>query len=283
MFICELCGNTVAHVNHADVCKSCASMTFKAVKQVVIKDVEDKKNQDFMLAYFGITLEQFEAVTHENLADIVDSEFAGFYKNDAKRVLWHEYREKAFTKKGDLRKAVEKKINAFLAAKSIEVAVEAVEAVEAVAVVEVAQDVKVTKSAPKKAISEREQYALDKAAKHRAIAKLLGAKSLTGSPKQKAWAEKIRKEFIEQTDSELVMHEVLNNAKAQRSDFWISLRGCDYDDIVKVLAGILNYDKFKVQATTVRWTKEALEKYGRNNRSVSFRLLELKERYGVEL
>lgn len=282
MFICELCGNTVAHVNHADVCKSCANMTFKAVKQVVIKDVEDKKNQDFMLAYFGITLEQFDAVTHDNLSEIVDSEFAGFYKNDAKRVLWHEYRENAFTKKGDLRKAVEKKINAFIAAQSVEVAeeviAEAVEAVEAVA-----QDVKIVKIAPKKSISEREQYALDKAAKHRATAKMLGAKSLTGSPKQKAWAEQIRKEFIEQTDSELVMYEVLNNAKAQRSDFWISLRGCDYDDIVKVLAGILNYDKLKVQATTVRWTKEALERHGRNNRSVSFRLLELKKRYGVEL
>ena len=282
MFICELCGNTVAHVNHADVCKSCANMTFKAVKQVAIKDVEDKKNQDFMLAYFGITLEQFDAVTHDNLSEIVDSEFASFYKNDAKRVLWHEYRENAFTKKGDLRKAVEKKINAFISAQSVEVAEEVIaEAVEVVA--EVTQDVKIVKSSPKKAISEREQYALDKAAKHRATAKMLGAKSLTGSPKQKAWAEQIRKEFIEQTDSELVMYEVLNNAKAQRSDFWISLRECDYDDIVKVLAGILNYDKFKVQATTVRWAKEALERHGRNNSSVSFRLLELKKRYGVEL
>lgn len=114
MFICELCGNTVAHVNHADVCKPCASMTFIAIKQEVKKAVEDRNNQDFMLAYFNISLDEFEAVTHDNLTDIVDSEFAGFYKNDAKRVLWHDYRVNAFTKKGALKKAVEKKIAANL-------------------------------------------------------------------------------------------------------------------------------------------------------------------------
>lgn len=112
---CEFCGNTVAHVNQAEACNACAaSMTFTAVKQEAKKAVEDKDNQEFMLAYFGITLEQFEVVTHDNLSDIVDSEFVSWYKSDAKRVLWHEYRANAFTKKGDLKKAVEKKINAFI-------------------------------------------------------------------------------------------------------------------------------------------------------------------------
>lgn len=126
MHICDLCGTTVAQINENQVCKSCASMTFKAVKQEVKKAVEDRDNQDFMLAYFDISLAQFEAVTHDNLSEIVDSEFARFYKNDAKRVLWHEYRENAFTKKGDLRKAVEKKILETIEAKKVEVVAELV-------------------------------------------------------------------------------------------------------------------------------------------------------------
>lgn len=277
MFICELCGSTVNHVNHADVCKSCASMTFKAVKQEVKKDVEDKDNQDFMLAYFNISLAQFEAVNHDNLSEVVDSEFAAHYK-DAQRVLWHEYRANAFTKKGTIKKAVEKKILATIAAQEVEV-----EAVEEVVVVEVAQEVKVIESAPKKVISERDQHALNEASKHRATAKLLGAKSLAGSAKQKAWAEQIRKEFIEKTDSELVLGAVINNTKAQGCEFWIELRDCDYDDIVKVLVGVLNYDRFKAQALAVRGAKDSLKRYGRNNRMVRFQLMELKERYGVEL
>lgn len=274
MFICELCGNTVAHVDHADVCKSCASMTFKPVKQESPKKaIEDKDNQDFMLAYFGISQSQFEAVTHDNLADIVDSEFASWYKNDAKRVLWHEFRLNAFTKKGTMKKAVEKKINDSLA--KIEVAAKEVE------VVKVSQEVKAEQ---KKSIrSDRDQYALDKAAEHRATAKLLGASALSGSPKQKAWAEQIRTCFIEETESELVLHEIINNTKAQHSDFWISLRDCDYNDIVKVLAGVLNYDRFKAQASYIRACKESIEKYGRENRSVAFQINDVKERYGVEL
>lgn len=145
MFICELCGNTVAHVDHADVCKSCASMTFKPVKQESPKKaIEDKDNQDFMLAYFGISQSQFEAVTHENLSDIIDSEFASWYKNDAKRVLWHEFRLNAFTKKGTMKKAFEKKILATIAAQ--EAGVVKIEK----AVTEVDQEVKTTESAPKK-------------------------------------------------------------------------------------------------------------------------------------
>lgn len=282
MFICEFCGKTVNKLNKADACQACAaSMTFKAVKQEVKKDVEDKNNQEFMLAYFGITLEQFEAVTHENLSEIVDSEFAGYYKNDAKRVLWHEYRANAFTKKGDLRKAAEKKINAFIESQPVvEVANEEV-LTKGVATTKTDREVK---AAPKKVVrNEREQYALDKAAEHRATAKLLGAKSLTGSAKQKAWAEKIRKEFIEKTESENVLYEVLNNPRAQHSDFWIALRDCEYMDIVKVLAGVLNYDRFKTQALAVRGARELLSRYGRNNKMVGFRLTELKERYGVEL
>ncbi|WP_352338253.1 hypothetical protein [Psychrobacter sp. 16-MNA-CIBAN-0192] len=279
MFICELCGNTVAHVNHADVCKSCASMTFKAVKQEVKKAVEDKNNQDFMLAYFGISLAQFEAVTHDNLSDIVDSKFVNFYKDDAKRVLWHDYRENAFTKKGDLRKVAEKQINDFIA--NIETAIEEIEIAQEIAVIEVAQEVK---AEPKKVVrNEREQYAINKAAEHRATAKLLGASALTGSPKQKAWAEKIRKGFIEQTDSEAVLYEVLNNPRAQGSDFWIQLRDCDYMDIVKVLAGVLSYDRFKLQAAAVRNAKKAIDKHGRDVGSIQLRLSEIKTRYGVEL
>lgn len=278
MFICELCGNTVAHVNHADVCKSCASMTFTAVKQEVKKAVEDKNNQEFMLAYFNISLAQFEAVTHENLTDIIDSEFAGFYKNDAKRVLWHEYRENAFTKKGDLRKAVEKKILATITAQEVEEVV-----IEEVPVIEVAQEIKATKSAPKKSISERDQYALDKAAEHRATAKLLGAQALTGSPKQKAWAEQIRKEFIKKIDNETVLSAMILHDEAQKASFWIDLRDCDYLDIVKALAGELVVEKLVVQEKLIKSTKKAIEDYGRENNAVVFRLQMLKNEYGVEL
>lgn len=101
---CEICGNTVAHVNEAEVCNSCANTTFKTTNVKVEKDVEDKDNQDYMLKFFGITLEQFESVTHDNLSEIVESEWVSWYKNDAKRVLWHHYRAKALTKSGNIRK-----------------------------------------------------------------------------------------------------------------------------------------------------------------------------------
>ena len=280
MFICELCGNTVAHVNHADVCKSCASMTFTAVKQEVAKkSVEDKDNQDFMLAYFNISPDQFEAVTHENLSDIVDSEFAGFYKNDAKRVLWHEYREKAFTKKGTMKKAVEKKILATIEAQEVQ-EVEVV-ATEEVVLVEATQE---AKAAPKKVMrNEREQYALNKAAEYRATAKLLGAQALTGSPKQKIWAEKLRKAFIEKTESEDVLYAVINNKKAQTSDFWIKLRDCNYEDIAKVLFGKIGFDRFMVQVMAVRYAKDAVDRWGKDNDMVKIRMRDIKNRFGVEL
>ena len=277
MFICELCGNTVAHVNHADVCKSCASMTFTAVKrEVAKKSVEDKDNQDFMLAYFGISPAQFEAVTHENLSDIVDSEFVSWYKNDAKRVLWHEYRANAFTKKGTMKKAIEKKILAAIEVQEVEVV-----ATEEVVLVEATQE---AKAAPKKVMrNEREQYALNKAAEYRATAKLLGAQALTGSPKQKIWAEKLRKAFIEKTESEDVLYAVINNKKAQTSDFWIKLRDCDYDDIVKVLFGDIGFDGFMAQVIAVRYTKEAVDRWGKDNDMVKVRVRDIKNRFGVEL
>ena len=280
MFICELCGNTVAHVNHADVCKSCASMTFTAVKQEVAKkSVEDKDNQDFMLAYLNISPDQFEAVTHEKLSDIVDSEFAGFYKNDAKRVLWHEYREKAFTKKGTMKKAVEKKILATIEAQEVQ-EVEVV-ATEEVVLVEATQE---AKAAPKKVMrNEREQYALNKAAEYRATAKLLGAQALTGSPKQKIWAEKLRKAFIEKTESEDVLYAVINNKKAQTSDFWIKLRDCNYEDIAKVLFGKIGFDRFMVQVMAVRYAKDAVDRWGKDNDMVKIRMRDIKNRFGVEL
>lgn len=280
MFICELCGNTVAHVNHADVCKSCASMTFTAVKQEVAKkSVEDKDNQDFMLAYFGISPAQFEAVTHENLSDIVDSEFVSWYKNDAKRVLWHEYRANAFTKKGTMKKAIEKKILAAIEAQEVQ-EVEAV-ATEEVVLVEATQE---AKAAPKKVMrNEREQYALNKAAEYRATAKLLGAQALTGSPKQKIWAEKLRKAFIEKTESEDVLYAVINNKKAQTSDFWIKLRDCNYEDIVKVLFGKVGFDGFMAQVIAVRYTKEAVDRWGKDNDMVKVRVRDIKNRFGVEL
>lgn len=280
MFICELCGNTVAHVNNADVCKSCASMTFTAVKQEVAKkSVEDKDNQDFMLAYFGISPAQFEAVTHENLSDIVDSEFVSWYKNDAKRVLWHEYRANAFTKKGTMKKAIEKKVLAAIEVQEVQ-EVEVV-ATEEVVLVEATQE---AKAAPKKVMrNEREQYALNKAAEYRATAKLLGAQALTGSPKQKIWAEKLRKAFIEKTESEGVLYEVINNKKAQTSDFWIKLRDCNYEDIVKVLFGDIGFDGFMAQVIAVRYTKEAVDRWGKDNDMVKVRVRDIKNRFGVEL
>ncbi len=116
MFICDICGSTVNHVNDDQICFACLKwMKTKGrqTAQVVKKDIEDKDNQEFMLAYFNITLNQFELVNHDNLSEIVDSEFAAHYK-DAQRVLWHDYRANAFTKKGTMKKAVEKKITANL-------------------------------------------------------------------------------------------------------------------------------------------------------------------------
>jgi len=71
MHICDICGTTVAYINENQVCKSCSTKTFTAVKQEVKKDVEDRDNQDYLLKFFNITLERFENVTTDSIADIL--------------------------------------------------------------------------------------------------------------------------------------------------------------------------------------------------------------------
>lgn len=247
MFICELCGNTVAHVNHAEVCKSCASLTFTAVKQEVKKSVEDKDNQEFMLAFFGITLEQFNAVTHDNLSDIIVSDFASWYKNDAKRVLWHEYRANAFTKTGTLRKAIEKKLVAFIAAQAA-----AVEVAEVVAVAEVEVEVEVAEvAAVKVAASVAQEVAAVainkpvavKSAKPVTTAELLGAAKLTGSKKQKAWGEDIRTAFLSNLQSELALDMIVNSSITQSAKFWIETRNINRNKLEDALVDLVEATK----------------------------------------
>lgn len=223
MHICDVCGNTVDHIGFEQVCKPCLVWLKTKGRQqasVVKKAVEDKDNQEFMLAYFGITLEQFEAVTHDNLSDIVDSEFAGFYKNDAKRVLWHDYRANAFTKKGALKKVAEKEINAFISNK-IEAQEAAVNTIDEI--VTAKKQVKNTKTVT--------------------TAELFGAKKLTGSKKQKSWGEDIRTAFLSKLQSELALDMIVNSAMTQTAKFWIETRNINRIELENAFVNLVEATK----------------------------------------
>lgn len=260
---CEFCGNTVAHVNEAEACNACAaSMTLTAVKQEAKKAVEDKDNQEYMLAYFGITLEQFDAVTHDNLSNIVDSDFVSWYKNDAKRVLWHEYRANAFTKKGALKKVAEKKIKNNLDSF-------------------VADEPKPEPTPIKR--SAGKQKALDNAADARSTAKLFGAKALTGSAKQKSWGEALRKAFIERVQNEAVLDAMLTNNDAQKAKFWIETRELGHQMITDILLGAESYSKAIEKSEAISRVKKIIKGHGSSSSYAQAKVRELNSKYGVSL
>lgn len=66
-----------------------------------------------------------------------------------------------------------------------------------------------------------------KAAKERTVAKTLGCKALKGSAKQKAWAESIRKAFLEKVESEHAFNMVQNSDMTAHAKFWIETRNLD--------------------------------------------------------
>lgn len=94
-----------------------------------------------------------------------------------------------------------------------------------------------------------DEKALMQAREHRQLAKSLGGKALTGTSKQKAWAERIRFEFLSYIqrlndishnpdikwieDDELAL--ILNAPQSQRAEFWIDLEFCDWRDVIAVL------------------------------------------------
>ena len=79
------------------------------------------------------------------------------------------------------------------------------------------QEVEVTRT-------RTEQKRIDRTVKARTTAKSLGAKALKGTAKQKAWAENIRKEFLEQdlTDDALML--VTSSEMTATAKFWIETR-----------------------------------------------------------
>lgn len=73
----------------------------------------------------------------------------------------------------------------------------------------------------------------------RAVAKKFGGKALTGSAKQKAWAEKIRAEKLEklnEDDAKLLCIEFKEITKAK---FWINHRDKKASEIVKFLKDLI--------------------------------------------
>lgn len=71
----------------------------------------------------------------------------------------------------------------------------------------------------------RPKVQISKAAtESRAKSRLIGAKSLTGTAKQKNWAEKIRADFIEVVTSDDVATMIANSQVASTAKFWIETR-----------------------------------------------------------
>jgi len=88
-------------------------------------------------------------------------------------------------------------------------------------------------SAPKKAKKTLSVHALDA----RSRAKLLGAKALKGTPKQKEWAEKIRAEKLAEMHLEEAQKLCGSSAVLSSASFWINNRSkkFTFDDAVETM------------------------------------------------
>lgn len=73
----------------------------------------------------------------------------------------------------------------------------------------------------------------------RETAKTLGCKALTGSAKQKKWAERLRRDFILQMSSEDAFLAVQASALTQTAWFWINTRELDRNKLEAALSDLI--------------------------------------------
>lgn len=69
----------------------------------------------------------------------------------------------------------------------------------------------------------------------RKTAKTLGCKALTGSPKQKKWAERIRRDFLLSIESEAAFLAVQSASFTQSAKLWIDTRELDRKELEAAL------------------------------------------------
>ena len=175
-----------------------------------------KNNEEAMLAWHGIDKNTFENLTHEQLPAIRKDKSAVGYK-DPKRQLWHDFRVAVSKNK------VSSKILESLKTKSVR--------------------------------DDKNQKALDRATEARKEAKALGGKALTGTAKQKAWAEQIRRDFLSAVSADDAELALKSNLSAN-SKFWIETRECTAKDIIACLKGELNYETLAKHTDTVARAKK---------------------------
>lgn len=183
-----------------------------------------KNNEEAMLAWHGIDKQTFENLTHEQLPAIRKSKDSVGYK-DPKRQLWHDFRV-----------AVSKNKVKPQAAASVQNAVKR---------------------------DDKTQKSLERATEARKAAKALGGKALTGTAKQKAWAEQIRRDFLNMVNADEAELALESNISSS-AKFWIETRECTSKDIIACLKGELNYETLAKHTNTVARAKkvERIKKRG---------------------
>lgn len=77
----------------------------------------------------------------------------------------------------------------------------------------------------------------------RETAKTLGCKALSGSPKQKKWAERIRRDFLWQLESEAAFLAVQSASFAQSARFWIDTREIDRKELENTIDSLVTATK----------------------------------------
>lgn len=80
-----------------------------------------------------------------------------------------------------------------------------------------------------------EQKHLDRTVKARQTAKALGAKALKGTAKQKAWAEDIRKAFLEQDLTDDALSLVTSSEMTATAKFWIETRNISRQELATAM------------------------------------------------
>lgn len=80
-----------------------------------------------------------------------------------------------------------------------------------------------------------EQKRLDRTVQAHKTAKALGAKALKGSAKQKAWAEDIRKAFLEQDLTDDALSLVTSSEMTAYAKFWIETRSISRQELAKAM------------------------------------------------
>lgn len=87
--------------------------------------------------------------------------------------------------------------------------------------------------------SKTNPKAIAKAKAERTTAKAMGIKALKGSAKQKAWAEQIRKEFLQTVTDENALSLVADSELTASAKFWIETRNVGIEKIAKAMSDLV--------------------------------------------